>query len=65
MATSYMIEAVRIFDHYEFRVANKKAKSKTGGKLELKLPPRNKKEKPWWDKYYSDKRYSRDREIFS
>ncbi len=65
VATSYMIEAVRIFDHYEFRVANKKAKSKTGGKLELKLPPRNKKEKPWWDKYYSDKRYSRDREIFS
>jgi phosphatidylserine/phosphatidylglycerophosphate/cardiolipin synthase-like enzyme len=64
VATSYMIEAVRIFDHYEFRLAQAKAQTKQK-KLELKFPPKNKKEKPWWDKYYSNKRYIRDRELFS
>jgi phosphatidylserine/phosphatidylglycerophosphate/cardiolipin synthase-like enzyme len=64
VATSYMIEAVRIFDHYEFRLAVTKAKAKNKD-LELKLPPENKKQKPWWDKYYTDKRRIRDRELFS
>jgi phosphatidylserine/phosphatidylglycerophosphate/cardiolipin synthase-like enzyme len=63
VATSYMIEAVRIFDHYEFRLARSKAtKNKP---LELKFPPKSNKEKPWWDKYYADKRYKRDRELFA
>ncbi|MEO9003475.1 MAG: phospholipase D-like domain-containing protein, partial [Ginsengibacter sp.] len=60
VATSYMIEAVRIFDHYEFRLAQSKADTKQK-KLELQLPPTNKKQKPWWDKYYSNKRRIRDR----
>jgi len=64
VATSYMIEAVRIFDHYEFRLAKSKADG-INKKLELKLPPANTKQKPWWDKYYSNKRYARDRELFS
>jgi len=64
IATSYMIEAVRIFDHYEFRLAASKAGTKNK-KLELQLPPANKKQKPWWDKYYSNKRYKRDRELFA
>lgn len=64
VATSYMIEAVRIFDHYEFRLAQAKAGTKKK-KLELQLPPANKKQKPWWDKFYSSKRYIRDRELFS
>jgi phosphatidylserine/phosphatidylglycerophosphate/cardiolipin synthase-like enzyme len=64
VATSYMIEALRIFDHYEFRIAMAKAKNKSKP-LELRLPPKNKKQKPWWDKFYSEKRYVRDRELFS
>ncbi|MNF66238.1 hypothetical protein D3C85_311020 [compost metagenome] len=64
VATSYMIEAVRIFDHYEFRLARSKADAKNQ-KLELKLPPNDNRQKPWWDKYYSDKRRSKDRELFS
>lgn len=64
VATSYMIEALRIFDHYEFRIAIAKAKNKSKP-LELRLPPKNKKQKPWWDKFYSEKRYVRDRELFS
>ncbi|MEO8960480.1 MAG: phospholipase D-like domain-containing protein [Ginsengibacter sp.] len=64
VATAYMIEAVRIFDHYEFRLAQSKADTKQK-KLELQLPPTNKKQKPWWDKYYSNKRRIRDRELFS
>ena len=38
IATSYMIEALRIFDHFEFRLAQAKASSKKE-KLELKLAP--------------------------
>jgi len=64
VATSYMIEAVRIFDHYEFRLAQAKAETKKD-KLELKFPPATKKEKPWWDKFYTNKRYINDRELFS
>lgn len=64
VATSYMIEALRIFDHYEFRLARSKANAKNK-KLELKLPPKDNRQKPWWDKYYSDKRHCRDRELFS
>lgn len=64
VATSYMIEAIRIFDHYEWRLALDKAEGKNE-KLELKYPPNNTKQKPWWDKYYSNLRYKRDRELFS
>ncbi len=64
VATSYMIEAVRIFDHYEFRLAQAKADDKNK-KLELQIPPTDTNQKPWWDKYYSSKRYTRDRELFS
>jgi len=64
VATSYMIEAVRIFDHYEFRLAKSKANAKKQN-IELKFPPKDEKQKPWWDKYYSDKRHIRDRELFS
>lgn len=64
VATSYMIEALRIFDHYEFRLARSKADAKNQ-KLELKFPPKDNRQKPWWDKYYSDKRHSKDRELFS
>ncbi len=64
VAVSYMIEALRIFDHYHFRVAVDEAKEKHE-KLQLKKPPRKTGEKPWWSEYFSSKRKIRDRELFS
>jgi phosphatidylserine/phosphatidylglycerophosphate/cardiolipin synthase-like enzyme len=64
VATSYMIEALGIFDHYLFRVRQKQAKTakKT---LTLKFPPRQPGDKPWWDSSYSVPIRIRDRIIFS
>lgn len=64
IAVSYMIEALRIFDHYHFRVAQAEAK-KARKKLQLVKPPRKRSEKPWWSEYYTDKRKIRDRKLFS
>lgn len=64
VAVSYTIEALRIFDHYHFRVAQREAKQakKT---LELAKPPRKAGEKPWFDEDYTDPRKARDRELFA
>ena len=64
VATSYMIEALGIFDHYLFRVRQKQAKTakKT---ITLKFPPRQPGDKPWWDSNYSVPIKIRDRLIFS
>lgn len=62
VAISYMIEALRLFDHYHFRVATKKAKT-TKKALTLQKPP-VKKEKAWWAEYYTDARKVKDREMF-
>jgi len=64
IATAYMVEAIRIFDHYQFRVAQQDAKTRQT-KLALAFPPRKKGEKPWWDKYYTDQSYINDRALFS
>jgi phosphatidylserine/phosphatidylglycerophosphate/cardiolipin synthase-like enzyme len=64
IATSYVIEALRIFDHYHFRVIQEKAK-KAKKKLMLAKPPRKVKEKPWWDEDYTNARKIRDRELFA
>jgi phosphatidylserine/phosphatidylglycerophosphate/cardiolipin synthase-like enzyme len=64
IAVAYMIEALRIFDHYHFRIARKKA-SDQGKKLTLAKPPKNDGDTPWWKEYYSDPRKIRDRELFS
>ena len=64
VATAYMIEAVRLFDHYEFRVVQDKAAS-ANKELVLQKPPRKPGEKPWWDSAYTDPRKIRDRELFS
>jgi len=61
---SYMIEAVRIFDHYHFRVAQKEAK-KSRKPLTLSRPPRKAGEVSWWNKYYKNKQKIKDREIFA
>jgi phosphatidylserine/phosphatidylglycerophosphate/cardiolipin synthase-like enzyme len=64
IAVSYTIEALRIFDHYHFRVAQREAK-KARKKLQLAKPPSKAGEKPWWDKDYADPRKVRDRELFA
>jgi phosphatidylserine/phosphatidylglycerophosphate/cardiolipin synthase-like enzyme len=64
VATSYMVEALRLFDHYRFRVLEEEA-GKDGERLFLAKPPREQGEAPWWDKYYSDPPKVRDREIFA
>lgn len=62
VATSYMVEAVAMFDHYAFRDSEKKASDDKP--LELQEPPTDASIKPWWDKYWSDPDHERDRELF-
>ena len=64
IAVSYVVEALRIFDHYHFRVAQQEAK-KAKRKLQLGKPPRSPGEKPWWAQYYTNARKIRDRELFA
>ncbi|MDB6121342.1 MAG: phospholipase [Pedosphaera sp.] len=64
VAVSYMIEALRIFDHYHFRVAQLEAKQ-AKKKLQLAKPPRKSGENAWWIEDYTNARKIRDREIFS
>src|SRR5262245_34095218 len=64
IAVSYMIEALSLFDHYSFRVAQKTAAAK-GQKLHLARPPRARGEKPWWDDDYTVAHKIKDRELFS
>jgi hypothetical protein len=64
IAVSYMIEALSLFDHYSFRVAEKNATAK-GQKLHLSRPPRAPGEKPWWDDDYTVAHKIKDRVLFS
>ncbi len=64
VAVSYAIEALRIFDHYHFRVAQLDAK-KAKKKLQLSRPPRKPGEEAWWVKDYTIPVRIRDRELFA
>lgn len=64
IAVSYGVEALRIFDHYHFRVAQQEAK-KAKKRLVLAKPPRNPGERPWWDEDYTNARKIRDRKLFA
>lgn len=64
VATAYMVEAIRLFDHYEFRLKTETSQGE-GGALFLKRPPRTAGELPWWAKYWEDGRRMRDRELFA
>jgi phosphatidylserine/phosphatidylglycerophosphate/cardiolipin synthase-like enzyme len=64
IAVSYMIEALRIFDHYHFRVAQQEARTATK-KLKLAKPPRKPGDQPWWKQHYTNARRIRDRELFA
>jgi hypothetical protein len=65
VATSYMIEALRLYDHYRFRSAREDEKPKGKKVLELKLPPKKASEEPWWQKDWDDPIRKRDRELFA
>jgi PLD-like domain len=64
VAVSYVVEALRIFDHYHFRVAQLEAKE-ARRKLQLAKPPRKAGEKPWWAEDYTNARKILDRELFA
>jgi hypothetical protein len=63
VATSYMVEALRLIDHYEFRVAQKNAKE-ARKKLTLQRPPSAGGE-PWWRKHWTEAHRVADRELFT
>jgi PLD-like domain len=64
VATSYMVEAVTMFDYYEFRDLEAKMKA-DGQPLELQKPPaKGSDEKPWWVEYWTNPRKALDRELF-
>jgi hypothetical protein len=63
IAVSYTVEALRIFDHYEFRVLQHGATANRP--LVLAKPPRQPGAVPWWQEDYTDARKIRDRELFA
>ncbi len=63
VATSYMIEALRMYDHYIFRVATSGSHGEPKP-LELKLPPEPGKA-AWFDRDWTDPVRTRDRVLFS
>jgi hypothetical protein len=64
IATSFMVEAIRLFDHYHFRVVQKEAKKK-GKKLELRKCPAISGINPWWKEDYQVGYKIRDRLLFA
>jgi hypothetical protein len=64
IAVSYVVEALRIFDHYHFRVAQQEAKD-AGRKLLLKRAPRIAGETAWFAEDYQVPVKIRDRELFA
>jgi hypothetical protein len=65
VATSYMIEALRLYDHYRFRTIQENAKGKGLKVLTLRLPPRKPGERAWWRKYWDDSLLAQDRLMFA
>ena len=64
VAVSCTIEALRIFDHCHFQVAQQAA-NKPKKKLQLAKPPRSLSAKPWRDEDYGNLRKMRDRELLA
>ncbi|WP_214072918.1 phospholipase D-like domain-containing protein [Mucilaginibacter sp. dw_454] len=66
VAVAYMIEAVSMFDHYEWRDAVQNAKKSSAGRLFLKKPPvAGTTDQPWWKEDYTDPQKLADRILFS
>ena len=64
IAVAYAVEALRIFDHYHFRVAQQAAQT-AQKKLQLALPPREPGAHAWWEEDFNDPRKIKDRELFA
>ncbi len=64
IAVAYMVEALRLFDHYHFRVAQNDARS-ARTRLVLAKPPRGAGETQWWQEDYTVPVKIRDRELFA
>lgn len=64
VAVAYVVEALRLFDHYHFRVVAAEAKEEKKP-LQLAKPPQNPGEKSWWTEDYTNARKIRDRELFA
>jgi phosphatidylserine/phosphatidylglycerophosphate/cardiolipin synthase-like enzyme len=63
VATSYMVEAIRLFDHYHFRVRQLQAATAVSA-LRLQEPPAAGQE-AWWQEDYVVPIKIRDRRLFS
>jgi phosphatidylserine/phosphatidylglycerophosphate/cardiolipin synthase-like enzyme len=64
IAVAYAVEALRLFDHYHFRVSQAEGK-KDRTKLALATAPQTATDVPWWREYYTDRTKIRDRELFA
>lgn len=70
IATAYMVEAVRIFDSYRFRVKQAQQKAEaaldpaTPKRIALKKPPKAG-EQAWWLRFYTEANKVRDRKLFA
>jgi phosphatidylserine/phosphatidylglycerophosphate/cardiolipin synthase-like enzyme len=64
IAVSYVVEALRIFDHYHFRV-NAQQATKARKEIFLAKPPRDNGEEAWWVEDYTNARKIKDRELFA
>lgn len=62
VAVSFMIEALRLFDHYHFRVLQSQPNARK--RLVLAKPPKAG-DKAWFDDDYTDARKARDRTLFA
>ena len=63
VATAFMVEAVSMIDHYQFRVAQKDA-AKRRATLALARPPAAG-AAAWWSEYWTDPHKLRDRLLFA
>jgi hypothetical protein len=64
IAVAYTVEALRLFDTYQFRLLQNDPKT-AKDRLVLARPPRAAGEKPWWDEDYTVPVKIRDRELFA
>lgn len=65
VATSYAVEAIRLYDHYRFRTTQKSGGKKAKAILALKVPPQTKSQSAWWERDWSEPERKRDRELFA
>ena len=65
IATSYMIEAIRLYDHYRFRTVQEDSKGKGLKVITLSVPPTKPSQKPWWQKHWDDPSKKQDRLLFA